>query len=668
MKKRLLITSSLAVLLGLGVAGGLSLAKKNVQSVDAAVTNGKYRINVFVDSDNWSTDNIKTIFNAYSNGNQQMGKDADLAAHATLSNYNSVKDANGTTHKFQTVEFSARTALTKNDTTYVARSSASSDWWDGFGTSFNLYTQFRSNYWDNTFKITGTWNNFTATLMGWYNKVCLHTGTNLGTTDYILLKSDASPSVSDQKVPSGYTFVGWYTDSNLSTAWTSGSQYTDINLYAKYELIPVSYDVKKYEVLDGVVGSQIGETESVAGGTTYAVPDSIYKSGYTFGGWYTNTACTTAYTASAVNANLNLYAKYTTGGSSSGSITIDLRDSGWAGASANYAVYLMDKDTYPSDVGEWSTYVTGTAANECFVTVPYSVGLTPTDLLVYRYNPSYTQVQWEANPFVSDSNKWGQTKDVSFHEHVVIGAFDSTENKNNIYTGYARVLGGTGWTQIALLDTIKSNGSHHVEYYSSSVTLTANEEFKIVFGNNEWFGYDIVSTHSSIEDNFTEGESDKNIKTVVAGSYAFYFDSHENTLYITTVDLAAADEWAEYFLDNVGCDATGVNLPTGWNACATEYAKLSGGAKNIVYGATAKEDGNYVEQAVARYDAALRSHPSLSHFIVNSSSVARSVYVSPISSLVINNNSQTIVIVVIASVLAVAGVGGYFFFRRKKQQ
>lgn len=38
MRKRLLITSSLALVLGLGVAGGLSLAKKNVKAVEAAGT------------------------------------------------------------------------------------------------------------------------------------------------------------------------------------------------------------------------------------------------------------------------------------------------------------------------------------------------------------------------------------------------------------------------------------------------------------------------------------------------------------------------------------------------------------------------------------------------------------------------------------------------------
>lgn len=251
----LLLSSALAAGVGVSVASQKE-ASKEAAVVEAAVTNGKFRVNVFVDSDNWAQDNIKTIFNAYSSGNQQMGKDADLGSADTgYSNYNSVEDVDGNAHRFQTVEFSARTAITKNDTTYVARSSAASDWWNGFGTSFNLYTQFRSNYWDNTFKITGTWDNFSATLVGWYNKVCLHTGLNLGTTSYKLLKSDASPSVSDQNVPSGYIFKGWYTDSALKTAWTAGSQYSDINLYAKYEVEPAT---GYYMVGDAAFMSEFG--------------------------------------------------------------------------------------------------------------------------------------------------------------------------------------------------------------------------------------------------------------------------------------------------------------------------------------------------------------------------------------------------------------------------
>ncbi len=73
----------------------------------------------------------------------------------------------------------------------------------------------------------------------------------------------------------------------------------------------VTVTVTKYAVLDGVlqaeaIGSDVEEKDAV-----YAVPDGIHRAGYHFVGWYTNEACTDAYTAGALAANLNLYAKYT---------------------------------------------------------------------------------------------------------------------------------------------------------------------------------------------------------------------------------------------------------------------------------------------------------------------------------------------------------------------
>ena len=70
--------------------------------------------------------------------------------------------------------------------------------------------------------------------------------------------------------------------------------------------------VTKYGVFDGVKASEsIGE-DSVASGDSYAVPARINKTGYHFGGWYTDEACSISYSATTISADMNLYAKYTT--------------------------------------------------------------------------------------------------------------------------------------------------------------------------------------------------------------------------------------------------------------------------------------------------------------------------------------------------------------------
>lgn len=426
----------------------------------------------------------------------------------------------------------------------------------------------------------------------------------------------------------------------------------------------VKYTVTKYKVMDS--GSPISiESEQVSAGDTYAVPASRYEAGYTFGGWYTTSACTTKYTAKAINANTDIYAKYTSG-SWSGTVHVDLKDT-WSDAAANYAVLFMDKTTYPSEISGWSAYTTGTSANVKLVNVSYSLPFEPKEMTLVRYNSTYTQSQWNSQKWPTDGNKWGQTPDVSFGEVIRVGT-TVVDGKNLAYVGYPKVVRWNPSASDISLGSVKLNGSNHAEYYSTSVTLAANQEFKIQIAPYESGDYTgNYTTHSSLTSNFTGGGS-SNIKALVAGTYAFYFDSANNSTYITKVEIAEADEWAQYFLNNVGCDATGRNLPSGWSTCATEYGKLSGAAKDIVYGATASEGGTYVEQAVARYDVAVKNHPSLTKFIVNSGDTPRSAAIANVPSIFRSSeSSNTILIVVIFSSIALTSIGGYFFLRHRKE-
>jgi len=71
------------------------------------------------------------------------------------------------------------------------------------------------------------------------------------------------------------------------------------------------YNVTEYEVVDGVLNSTAIATEKATDGVNFT-PTDIAKSGYSLNGWYTDSACTTAYTATKWTAAGNLYAKYTT--------------------------------------------------------------------------------------------------------------------------------------------------------------------------------------------------------------------------------------------------------------------------------------------------------------------------------------------------------------------
>lgn len=104
-----------------------------------------------------------------------------------------------------------------------------------------------------------------------------------------------------------YTFGGWYTDADCTTAWDFASDTVaeQMTLYAKWEVI--TYTV----IFDSQSGSAV-DSQTIESGGTAAEPAAPTRTGHTFGGWYTDAACTNAYDfGNAVTEPLTLYAKWT---------------------------------------------------------------------------------------------------------------------------------------------------------------------------------------------------------------------------------------------------------------------------------------------------------------------------------------------------------------------
>ena len=110
---------------------------------------------------------------------------------------------------------------------------------------------------------------------------------------------------------SGYDFGGWYTNADCTgTPYLFGTVVnSDIVLYAKWTVTPVKYTVSF--VANG--GAPAPAAQTVAQGSAALQPAGMTRSGYDFGGWYTNASFTgTPYLfGTAVNANFTLYAKWT---------------------------------------------------------------------------------------------------------------------------------------------------------------------------------------------------------------------------------------------------------------------------------------------------------------------------------------------------------------------
>jgi len=107
----------------------------------------------------------------------------------------------------------------------------------------------------------------------------------------------------------GYTFDSWQTPQGAAFDFGSPVE-ADVTLKAKWtenEVKPETFTVS-FET-DG--GSAV-EKQSVEKGKTASNPNAPTKKGYSFGGWYSDKECKTAYDfTSAVTADLTLYAKWT---------------------------------------------------------------------------------------------------------------------------------------------------------------------------------------------------------------------------------------------------------------------------------------------------------------------------------------------------------------------
>ena len=145
---------------------------------------------------------------------------------------------------------------------------------------------------------------------------------NAPVTHTVSFNSNGGSAVPAQTVPSGstvtkpddptrdgFSFVGWYTDAGLTQAYDFATPVTgSFTLYAKWtEQAPQTYTVKF--VSNG--GSEVPD-QTVIAGQTVTRPTDPTRDGFSFAGWFTDTALTKDYDFSApVQSNFSLYAKWT---------------------------------------------------------------------------------------------------------------------------------------------------------------------------------------------------------------------------------------------------------------------------------------------------------------------------------------------------------------------
>lgn len=110
-------------------------------------------------------------------------------------------------------------------------------------------------------------------------------------------------------VKTGYTFAGWNTLADgMGTAYAA----TDTFNIAANTTLYAQWTINNYTVSFTSNGGSAVTSQSVTYNTTATEPAAPTKTGYTFGGWYSDSGLTTAFVFStAITADTTLYAKWT---------------------------------------------------------------------------------------------------------------------------------------------------------------------------------------------------------------------------------------------------------------------------------------------------------------------------------------------------------------------
>jgi uncharacterized repeat protein (TIGR02543 family) len=177
------------------------------------------------------------------------------------------------------------------------------------GTGYALGANYTINAAD-TFYPVWTLNTYTVTYT--YNGA---TGGNASATSSFTVGSVVISLPTPTKT--GFTFAGWYSNVGLTdSVGAAGASYSptaDITIYAKWTAatFTVIYDY------NGATGSNSTASSTYTTGSTLISLPTPTKTGYTFGGWYSNSNLTSLSTVGAGGAsyspttNLTVYAKWT---------------------------------------------------------------------------------------------------------------------------------------------------------------------------------------------------------------------------------------------------------------------------------------------------------------------------------------------------------------------
>ena len=332
----------------------------------------------------------------------------------------------------------------------------------------------------------------------------------------------------------------------------------------------------------------------------------------------------------------------------------------WSVGGAKLCAYLTnDSSTY------WTSLQSLNSEQMLYV-FDYTIDFTPTKLIWVRMDPAATSGNWD--------QKWNQTSDLGWHDaSYVPDGWDVSWDLSqwDLQADVRTSLDTFANPKVTFDDSSLILNSDNNPQLSGKVTLEKDEEFKVVnTADNTWSNF--YGCPSALDSAFSGGnkyynDNGENITCNIPGTYDFYFDTESKRIWISRDDIVEADGWAEYFNGTVGCDASGINSPSGWSDCASAYALLSDDTKDYIYSASADANGDNLGRALATYDYAVAHHTDLAKFIVNSKSNPRaSLLLVPSNNVSGNSSNNLIMIVAVVSLVSVSTLVGLIVIKKRR--
>ncbi len=287
---------------GNGADGGATATQREAAGTTVSVNSCGFTRTGYTFS-HWETAAGKTAPVSYNPGASYIiNADETLYAQWTINNYNVTFDVQGigTAPAGQTVAYNGvvtEPAAAPSATGYTFggwyKEAACTNAWnfrtDKVTAATTLYAKWTAIPYPVTFDVQGK-----------------GTAPAVQNVDYNTLATEPTPAPTE----TGYTFGGWYKEKACTNAWnfTTDKVTAATTLYAKWTAIPyaVTFDVQGKGTAPAV--------QNVDYNTLATEPTSApTETGYTFGGWYKEKACTNAwnFTTDKVTAATTLYAKWT---------------------------------------------------------------------------------------------------------------------------------------------------------------------------------------------------------------------------------------------------------------------------------------------------------------------------------------------------------------------